>query len=77
MPNMYIEMTCSCNSSFSLDTEEEYLDHIWHLSFRFANAHVRCGYVLPVVNPDEIIDQRLEKASTKPVSHQDDEEDDE
>lgn len=77
MPNMYIEMTCSCTSSFSLDTEEEYVEHIWHLAWRFANAHVRCGYVTPTVNVDEEIDAELEKKKAKVTSVHEEEEEDE
>ena len=55
-------MTCSCSSSFSLDTEEEYVEHIWHLAWRFANSHVRCGYVTPMVNEDEMVsDKKVSK----------------
>ena len=36
-----------------MDTEdEESSGPIWMLTFRFANAHVRCGYMTSGLSPD-------------------------
>lgn len=49
---MYVEMNCGrCESSFSLDTEEE--DPVWMLLARFANAHADCGYMTALPESDD------------------------
>ena len=42
---MYVEMICNCEASFSIDSDGENSESVWHLTWRFANAHVRCGFV--------------------------------
>lgn len=42
---MYVEMVCNCESSFTIDSDGENNDSLWTLAWRFANAHVSCGFV--------------------------------
>lgn len=44
---MYVEMICTCEASFSIESDGENTDSVWHLAWRFCNAHVRCGFVTP------------------------------
>lgn len=41
---MHVELVCSCEGTLILDTEEA-TESVWLLVFRFANAHVACGYM--------------------------------
>lgn len=41
---MHVEMVCSCEGSLILETDED-SESVWLLVFRFANAHVGCGYM--------------------------------
>lgn len=41
---MFAELNCKCQSTLQLDDEEN-IDSIWSLVWRFANAHADCGYV--------------------------------
>lgn len=48
-----IIQNCTCGAHLSLDSEdEESSGPIWMLTFRFANAHVRCGYMTSGLSPD-------------------------
>jgi hypothetical protein len=48
-----IVQNCTCGAHLALDSEdEEYSGPIWMLTFRFANAHVRCGYMTSGLSPD-------------------------
>jgi hypothetical protein len=42
---MYVEMSCNCDSAFSIDSDGEHNDHLWALIWRFGNAHIRCGFI--------------------------------
>jgi len=62
---MYVEMSCKCESSFSIDSEGENSDAIWHLIWRFTNAHVSCGYVVGD-KPIEEDNETFKKRSIRP-----------
>ena len=38
---MYVAMECKCGGSISIDSEWE--ESCWLMSFRFSEAHVKCG----------------------------------
>jgi len=42
---MYVEMACNCESSFTIESDGENNESLWTLAWRFANAHVGCGFV--------------------------------
>ena len=46
---MYVEMSCTCEAGFILDTDT---DDGWHLVLRFASAHVSCGYMTSGMSDD-------------------------
>lgn len=48
---MFIEMVCSCEAALHLDAEGAD-DSVWFLVFRFANAHVSCGYMTEAVSEE-------------------------
>jgi hypothetical protein len=58
---MYVEMVCVCTASFSIDSDEDNYDPVWHLTYRFANAHVNCGYLTPGVSQESEEEKSLEK----------------
>lgn len=41
---MFVEMVCACEATFHIDSSENE-ESAWFLVFRFANAHVGCGYM--------------------------------
>lgn len=49
---MFVQMVCSCESELSVDTEDNQ-NSLWFLVFRFANAHVACGYMTDGTSDDE------------------------
>ena len=42
---MYVEMACNCEASFTVDSDGDNNESLWTLAWRFANAHVHCGFV--------------------------------
>ena len=46
---MFFEMACSCSASFQIDGAEDRLDAAWLMATRFADSHINCGYMTPVV----------------------------
>ena len=57
---MYAELICQCGSSFNMDLStvsdaDVYADQVWTFVWRFANAHIRCGYFVSgaSVDPEE------------------------
>ena len=62
---MYAEMICKCESSFSIDFEDDNEDAAWHLIWRFANAHAACGYVSPG-KPSKEDNETFKKRPIKP-----------
>jgi hypothetical protein len=57
---MYAELICQCGSSFNMDLAavsdaDLYADQVWTFVWRFANAHIRCGYFVSgaSVDPEE------------------------
>lgn len=57
---MFIEMSCRCDSSFQVDTEEnETLMMVW--AHAFVNAHNECGYMTkPITQNSEEKTQRYD-----------------
>lgn len=49
---MYVEMQCTCEAGLTLDSDADTVDSVWALAFRFANAHVQCGYMTPGVSAE-------------------------
>ena len=57
---MYTELICQCGSSFNMDLTavsdvDLYAEQTWTFVWRFANAHIRCGYFVSgaSVDPEE------------------------
>lgn len=48
----------SCESVFEIGTDD-YEDSAWLMAFRFANAHVQCGFILPSANVELAVKQEL------------------
>lgn len=48
---MFVELVCKCASSMSVETDESH-DAVWHLTWRFVNAHVQCNFVVPFQSID-------------------------
>ena len=69
---MYVEMTCACEASLMLDDENT--DSIWFMVFRFANAHVECGYMTKAVSDEPGEAKVTKKRVIKPRRDDDDEE---
>lgn len=42
---MYVEMSCNCEASFVIDSDGDNNESLWTLAWRFANAHISCGFV--------------------------------
>lgn len=40
---MFAEVHCSCEGSFQVDSEWD--ESVWMMLYRFADAHVSCGYM--------------------------------
>jgi hypothetical protein len=49
---MYVEMVCNCECSLTVEPDGNY-ESAWALTWRFANAHVGCGFVTPNISPEE------------------------
>jgi hypothetical protein len=65
---MHVEMTCNCEATLILETEES-TESVWLLVFRFANAHVSCGYMTTGEAPEseaETTKKRLIKPRRTP-----------
>jgi len=60
---MYVEMSCTCEASFTLDTDNE---DSWHLVLRFASAHVSCGFMTSGMSPDVMEATPSKKRVVKP-----------
>lgn len=76
---MYAEMICNCASSFSIDFETEVDGAVWHLIWRFVNAHVACGFATPE-KPDSEDNETFKEKSLKAgvtLLEEDDEEEEE
>lgn len=41
---MSVEFVCSCEAAFNISTDED-AQPVWYLAYRFADAHVSCGYM--------------------------------
>lgn len=71
---MYVEMVCSCEATLHLDMGEEdgAIDSIWMLTYRFANAHIHCGYMTPGTSPEaeEVTKKRAGKPRRTPEEDQ-------
>lgn len=44
----YVHMECTCEATIELDVVPGDEAGAWGLVHRFANAHVKCGYVAPL-----------------------------
>lgn len=73
---MYVEMTCSCDSSFSFESDEESTDAVLALTFRFASAHVKCGFMTSGTSPEMENEPTVKKRIIKPKNVIKEEEDD-
>ena len=74
---MYVELVCSCEASFSIDSDGDANETVWALTWRFANAHVECGFISPskpAEEDNEIYKKRGLKAK-KLVEEEEDEND--
>lgn len=61
-------MICKCEASFSIDSEGENDDAVWHLVWRFANSHVNCGFITrekPIEEDNETFNKRSIRPSRK------------
>lgn len=47
-----------CESVFEVMTTE-YEDSAWLMAYRFANAHIKCGFVLPAANVETAVKLEL------------------
>lgn len=74
---MYIEMACSCEASLTMEVDDDNPDTVWHLAWRFASAHVICGYVTPGISSEVESEKTVKKKIIKPkkVSYEEDEDD--
>lgn len=43
---MFAEMVCVCGATLQLDVDDDF--PAWLLTNRFAEAHVKCGFVTPL-----------------------------
>jgi len=46
---VYIELSCSCSAAIQIDVEKSREEAAWLFVNRFANAHVSCGFILPLL----------------------------
>jgi hypothetical protein len=46
---MFAEMVCTCGATLQLDVDEVDFP-AWVLTSRFAEAHVKCGFISPMVS---------------------------
>lgn len=52
---MYVDMTCGpCQSTMTMDYDEDMDTVTLDLVHRFTQAHVACGYIAPSINPDAV-----------------------
>lgn len=72
-------MVCTCEATFHIDSSENE-ESAWFLVFRFANAHVSCGYMTEAQSDEargsltETPRPRPKKRLIKPRRDDDDEE---
>jgi hypothetical protein len=65
---MHVEMICSCEGTLIMETEDS-TESVWLLVFRFANAHISCGYMTTGEAPEseaETTKKRLIKPRRTP-----------
>lgn len=70
---MYAEMTCKCDAHFSIESDEDNSESLWGLVWRFANAHISCGYITQS-KPAEEDEYIVNSGPTKRSKYVDDEE---
>jgi len=69
---MYAELICHCGSLFNMDLTgvsdaELYVDQVWTLVWRFANAHIRCGFITSGASADKEEFNSINQISVKPT----------
>ena len=42
---MYVNLECSCEAMLQIDSD--WVDSTWMMIYRFADAHVTCGFMTP------------------------------
>lgn len=60
---MFVEMSCPCEASFAIDSEDE--EPTWFMAYRFANQHVQCGFVTAATTSDYEGSRMLKKRIIK------------
>jgi hypothetical protein len=45
---MFVEMVCVCGASLQIDGDDDYPS--WLFASRFAEAHVKCGFITPIAS---------------------------
>jgi hypothetical protein len=58
---MSIGLTCACEGHFSAEVDGDDTTGVWYLVYRFADAHVKCGYMTPPAVADEEPEERAGK----------------
>lgn len=56
---MFIELSCSCSAAIQIDVEKSREEAAWLLINRFANAHVSCGFISPLLEEAVIVTSTL------------------
>lgn len=62
---MLVQCECTCGALLNIETDEDYDQSAWSLTFRFANAHTRCGFVTPG-HSEEAFEIPVKKRAIKP-----------
>lgn len=74
---MFVEMVCTCEATFHIDSTENE-ESAWFLVFRFANAHVSCGYMTDARSDDDRVSEaRPAKPKKRIIKPRRDDEDEE
>lgn len=45
---MIFDMSCTCNASLSIEIDDDDNTVAWLVINRFLEAHIKCGYVVPI-----------------------------
>ena len=73
MADCYINLMCGgCDSQYEVNTDFE--EAAWLMAYRFANAHVKCEYVLPAENVEYAFQVELPFEDQPPDVGEDDDE---
>lgn len=61
---MFIEVSCQCSAMIQLEVDKNKEEAAWLMLNRFANAHVQCGFVSPLLEEAPATTKKLNIRTT-------------